>query len=91
MDECITRKITATKNELGGKEGCEDVKKILNDVKQACNLEGAKCMMNLIASSKNSKTINLENIFNSEDNTEYNKYSHYTELSKSLQNIIDGI
>ena len=92
IDECINRKINSTRDELGGDKGCKDVKKILEDVKKSCNLEGAKCMMNLLSSSKTSKTINLEKIINNDnDNDEINKYKQYTELSTSLQNIIDNI
>tara|TARA_Y100000591_G_scaffold46852_1_gene35242 strand:+ start:13530 stop:14018 length:489 start_codon:yes stop_codon:yes gene_type:complete len=92
IDECINRKINSTRDELGGDKGCKDVKKILTDVKKSCNLEGAKCMMNLLSSNKSSKTINLEKIINNDnDDDEINKYKQYTELSTSLQNIIDNI
>ena len=92
MDECINRKINSTRDELGGDKGCKDVKKVLTDVKQACNLEGAKCMMNLLSTYKSSKTINLDKLLNEDNNDdEIKKYKQYTGLSTSLQGIIDNI
>ena len=91
IDECLKRKVTATTDELGGENGCSDVKKILQEVKKSCCLEGAKCMMNLLSNNKSSKTINLDNILGDKDNEEGQKYRQYTELSQSLQNIIDNI
>lgn len=90
VDACIIRKIDATRDELGGEEGCKDIKKILKEVKESCNLEAAKCMMNLLSSNKSAKTINLQNIFNSEDEESKN-YQNYTELSRSLNDIIDNL
>jgi len=90
VDACIIRKIDATRDELGGEEGCKDIKKILKDVKESCNLEAAKSMMNLLSSNKSAKTINLQNVLNSEDE-ESKSFQNYTELSKNLQDIIDNI
>ena len=90
IDACIVRKIDATRDELGGESGCKDIKKILKDVKESCNLEAAKSIMNLLSSNKSAKTINLHNVLNSDDE-ESNNFKNYTELSKNLQDIIDNI
>ncbi len=90
IDACIVRKIDATRDELGGESGCKDIKKILKDVKESCNLEAAKSIMNLLSSNKSAKTINLQNILDSEDEESKN-FQNYTELSKNLQDIIDNI
>ena len=90
IDACIVRKIDATRDELGGESGCKDIKKILKDVKESCNLEAAKSIMNLLSSNKSAKTINLQNILHSEDEESKN-FQNYTELSKNLQDIIDNI
>jgi len=91
LDQCIQRKLTALKSELGGKSGISDIKKILENAKQACNYEASKCMMNLLSSNKNTKTINLENILEDPDNRDCAKYKDYTGLSKQLQNLIDNL
>lgn len=91
LDQCIQRKLTALKTELGGKSGINDIKKILENAKQACNYEASKCMMNLLSANRNTKTINLEKILDDPDNRDCDKYKDYTGLSRQLQNLIDNL
>ena len=91
LDQCIQRKLTALKTELGGKSGINDIKKILENAKQACNYEASKCMMNLLSANRNTKTINLEKILDDPDNRECAKYKDYTGLSTQLQKLIDNL
>jgi len=95
IDDTISRKIKATTEELGGKDGCNEIKKTLEDMKKSCGLECAKCMMNIIGNNTTTKTINIEkiakNMNDSKDDPDCIKYKQYTELSKNLQNIIDNM
>lgn len=91
IDLCIKRKLDSLKTELGNKKGISDIKKILNNAKEACNYEATKCMMNLLSDNKNTKTVDLENILKDPDNKDCKRCKDYTELSDKLKHIIDNI
>lgn len=91
IDDIITRKLESLNQELGNKDGINDTKKILKDTKKICDLECAKCMMNMLNDSKGLKTIDLDSLANDEDSEECIKCKKYTALSQSLQNMIDSI
>ena len=91
IDKCIMRKLNSLKTELGEEEGIEDIKRILSNAKEVCNYEATKCMMNLLSASKNTKSVDLENILDNTDNKDCKRCKDYTELSDKLKDIIDNI
>ena len=91
VTECIQRKLSALKTELGNSEGIDDIKKILKDSKQICDYEATKSMMNLISTNKTTKSVDLENILNDSDNKDCIRCKDYTELSDNLKKLIDSI
>ena len=88
VDVCIQRKLNSLKTECGN---IDDMKNIFSNAKKACNLEAGKCMMNILSTNKNSKTIDLENILNDPDNKDCKRFKDYTELSENLTSIIDNL
>ena len=87
----IDRKLKALTQEIGGNEGKNEVKEILKSSKKICNLECAKCMMNMIEDKKGMKSIDFENLFDDENDDNCIKCKKYTELSTSLQGMIDSL
>ena len=68
-----------------------EVKEILKNSKKICNLECAKCMMNMIDENKGMKSIDFDNLFDNENEENCIKCKRYTELSNSLQSMIDNL
>ena len=91
IDDCINRKLTSLKTELGGTKGINGIKKILKNTKQSTDYEATKCMMNLLSSNKTTKSIDLESILNDPENKDCARYKEYTELSSKLKDLIDSI
>ena len=87
----IDRKLKALTQEIGGNEGKNEIKEILKNSKKICNLECAKCMMNMIEDKKGMKSIDFENLFDDENDDNCIKCKKYTELSSSLQGMIDSL
>jgi len=87
----IDNKLKGLMQELGGEEGNADTKKLLTSTKKICDLECAKCMTSMISEQKSLKTIDLENIMNDETNENCLKCRKYTELSKSIESIINNL
>lgn len=91
LDDCINRKLNSLKVELGGSSGITDIKRTLTKARQACNYEASKCMMNLLSSNRNIKTINLEKLLDDPENSDCTKYKHYIGVSTQLTQLIDNI
>lgn len=87
----LENKLKGLVQELGGNEGKIETKKILVSTKKICDLECAKCMMNMISDKKSIRTIDLENILEDETNENSIKCKKYTELSSSIKSIIDNL
>ena len=87
----IENKLKGITSEIGGENGKKEIKQILTNTKKVCNLESAKCMMNMIDEHKGPKTINLEKLLEDDSNENCIKCKKYTELSKSIQSIIDNL
>ena len=87
----IDNKLKGLLEELGGDEGKNETKKILTNTKKICDLECAKCMMTMINDKKSLKTIDLENIMNDETDDNCIKCKKYTELSTSIQSIVNNL
>lgn len=87
----IDNKLKGLVQEMGGSDGNVETKKLLTATKKICDLECAKCMMTMINEQKSLKTIDLENIMEDETNDNCLKCKKYTELSKSIGNIIDSL
>jgi len=87
----IDNKLKGLMQELGGEEGNTETKKLLTSTKKICDLECAKCMTSMISEQKSLKTIDLENIMSDETNENCLKCRKYTELSKSIDSIINNL
>ena len=87
----IDNKLKGITSELGGDKGRKETKQILVNTKKVCNLESAKCMMNMIDENKGPKTIDLERMLEDDTNENCIKCKKYTELSNSIQSIIDNL
>ena len=87
----IENKLKSLTEELGGKNGKKEVTDILKNFKEIINLECAKCMMDMIQNTKGAKSINIENLLDDSNDDNCNKCKKYTELSKTISNIIDNI
>jgi len=87
----IENKLRGLTEELGGTEGKKEVKSLLTSTKKIVNLECAKCMMNMLDDNKGAKSINIENLI--EDNNSDNciKCKKYTELSSTINSMIDNL
>tara|TARA_B100000902_G_scaffold305073_1_gene293440 strand:+ start:7630 stop:8100 length:471 start_codon:yes stop_codon:yes gene_type:complete len=87
----IENKLKSLNEELGGKNGKKEAINILKNSKEVINLECAKCMMDIIQHSKGAKSINIEDLLDDNNDENCNKCKKYTELSKTISNIIDNI
>ena len=87
----IERKLKGLTEELGGSAGKTEVKKILIDTRKICDLECAKCMINMIDEHKNTKSIDLDGLADDETSDNCIKRKKYTELSSSIKNVIDNL
>tara|TARA_B100000900_G_C20535962_1_gene698390 strand:+ start:868 stop:1377 length:510 start_codon:yes stop_codon:yes gene_type:complete len=89
--EMINRKIRSLGEELGGESGKREIRDILKKTKKVCDMECAKCMMQMMDDHKGSKTIDLDNLAD-DDSSEYCiKCKKYTALSDSLKSMIDNL
>tara|TARA_E500000178_G_scaffold314675_1_gene333085 strand:- start:19 stop:516 length:498 start_codon:yes stop_codon:yes gene_type:complete len=89
--ELMFNKVKGLVQEIGGKEGKQETINILKNTKRVCNLECAKCMMKMIDNSKSLKTIDIDNLLFNEDDENCIKCKKYTELSNTIQNMIDNL
>ena len=87
----IENKLKSLTEELGGKNGKKEVTDILKNSREIINLECAKCMMDMIQNTKGAKSINIEDLLDNSNDDNCNKCKKYTELSKTISNIIDNI
>lgn len=87
----IENKLRGISEELGGESGKKEVKKILINTKKICNLECAKCMMNMIEENKGIKSVDFDKILDDESNDNCIKCRKYTELSDSIKSMIDNL
>lgn len=87
----IENKLRGLTEEIGGSEGKKEVKNILTNTKKIVNLECAKCMMNMIDNNKNSRSIDLEKLIENENNDDCIKCKKYTELSDTINSMINNL
>ena len=87
----IERKLQGLSQELGGDKGKKEVKEILTNTRKICNLECAKCMMNMIEENKGIKSIDLDKLADDESSENCIKCKQYTELSDSIKSMIDNL
>lgn len=91
VGDLMRNKIKGLIQELGGKEGKQETIDILKNTKKVCNLECSKCMLQMIDNGKSLKTIDIDNLLFNEDNENCVKCKKYTELSNTIQNMIDNL
>ena len=89
--ELIDRKLKGLTQELGGNKGKKEVKDILVNTKKICDLECAKCMMNMMQENKGVKSIDLDKLAEDDSSEYYVKYKKYTALSTSIKSMIDNL
>ena len=87
----IENKLKALTQELGNADGLKESKQTLKKTKKICDMESAKCMMNMLNENKGLKSINIDNVADDESSENCIKCKKYTELSKSIQNMIDSL
>ena len=58
----IENKLKALTQELGNSSGIKESKETLKKTKKICDMESAKCMMNMLNENKGLKSINLDNV-----------------------------
>jgi hypothetical protein len=87
----IENKLRGLTEELGGSSGIKEIKAVLLNTKKIVNLEGAKCIMDMIEENKGGRTIDIDKLL-SDDNTENsNKCKKYNELSNAINNIMENL
>lgn len=86
----INRKLKGLNEELGGDKGKNEIKDMLKNTKKISNLECAKCMVNMIEENKKGRHLDVENLLDDENN-DCIKCKKYTELSNTIQSMIDNI
>ena len=91
VGDLMRNKIKGLIQELGGKEGKQETIDILKNTKKVCNLECSKCMLQMIDNGKSLKTIDIDNLLFNEDDENCVKCKKYTELSNTIQNMIDNL
>lgn len=87
----IENKLRGLTEELGGSEGKKEVKSLLTNTKKIVNLECAKCMMNMLDDNKGAKSINVESLIEDENNDNCVKCKKYTELSDTINSMINNL
>jgi hypothetical protein len=87
----IENKLKSLAQELGNKKGLSESKETLKKTKKICDIESTKCMMNMLQENKGLRSINLDNLANDDSSENCMKCKKYTELSKSLQSMIDSL
>ena len=87
----IENKLRGLTEELGGSEGKKEVKSLLTSTKKIVNLECAKCMMNMLDDNKGAKSINVESLIEDENNDNCVKCKKYTELSDTINSMINNL
>ena len=87
----IENKLRGLTEEIGGKSGKKEMKSILTNTKKICDIECSKCMMTMLEDTKSGKTINVEELLDDENNDNCIKCKKYTELSSTIQSLIDNL
>lgn len=87
----IENKLKSLTQELGNKKGLSESKETLKKTKKICDIESTKCMMNMLQENKGLRSINLDNLANDDSSENCIRCKKYTELSKSLQSMIDSL
>jgi len=91
ISNIIENKLKALTQELGSSTGLKESKETLKKTKKICDMESAKCMMNMLNENKGLKSINLDSVADDDSSDNCIKCKKYTELSKSIQNMIDSL
>ena len=87
----IENKLKGLQEELGGKSGIKEIKEVLTNTKKIVNLEGAKCIINMIEDNKGSRSIDIEKLL-SDDNEDNNvKCEKYSTLSSAITDILENL
>ena len=87
----IQNKLKGLTEELGGKDGQQEVKDLLLNTKKIINLECAKCMVDMLDENKGNRTIDVEKLINTNNNDNCSKCKKYTELSNTIKSMIDNL
>ena len=87
----IENKLKGLQEEMGGKSGIKEIKEVLTNTKKIVNLEGAKCIINMIEDNKGGRSIDIEKLL-SDDNEDNNvKCEKYSTLSSAITDILENL
>ena len=87
----IENKLRGLTEEIGGSDGKKEVKTLLTNTKKIINLECAKCMMDMLEENKGNRTIDVEKLIDDNNNDNCSKCKRYTELSSTINSMIDNL
>lgn len=87
----IENKLRGLSEEIGGSNGRKDVKNLLEKTKKIVNLECAKCMMDILDNNKGARTMDIERLIEDENDENCHKCKKYTELSNTLNSMINNL
>tara|TARA_B100000780_G_scaffold240869_1_gene183169 strand:+ start:7225 stop:7704 length:480 start_codon:yes stop_codon:yes gene_type:complete len=87
----IENKLRGLTEEMGGTEGKKEVKTLLTNTKKIINLECAKCMMDMLDDNKGNRTIDVEKLIDDNNDDNCSKCKRYTELSTTINSMIDNL
>ena len=87
----LENKLRGLTEEIGGEKGKREITSLLINTKKILNLECAKCMINMIDDNTKSKTIDIDNLIDNENNVNCNRCKKFTELSDTITSLIDNL
>jgi hypothetical protein len=89
--ELMNKKLKGLTEEMGGASGLKELKSFLTNTKKVVNIEGAKCIIDMINEQKGGMSIDVNNLLTDDDTDKNIKCKKYTELSKMLDGFIENI
>jgi hypothetical protein len=89
--ELMNKKLKGLTEEMGGSYGLKELKAFLTNTKKVVNIEGAKCIIDMINEEKGGMSIDINNLLTDDDTDKNIKCKKYTELSKMLDGFIENI
>ena len=87
----IENKLKGLQEELGGKTGIKEVKEVLINTKKIVNLEGAKCIINMIEDNKGGRSIDIEKLLGDDNEDNNVKCEKYSTLSSAITDILENL
>jgi hypothetical protein len=89
--ELIDNKLKYLIMDLGNQKDIEKTRQILKKTKKISDIESSKCIMGILDNNRDNKDFSIENILHNDYDEKCVKYRKYTELSQSIQSIINNL